>query len=81
MRRGRFSIERWRKASWVSVCFSKSQDRDGAAFGPEPTFTHHADAAPQLHQTGHSSMAQHFSRIKVRRAGPSCRSLLPHSFR
>jgi len=34
-------------------------------FGPELPSTHHADAASQLHQTGHSSMAQHFRRMKV----------------
>ena len=32
-----------------------------------------SDAAPQLHQTGHSSMSQHFRRKKVGRAGQSLR--------
>mgnify|MGYP007125788028 CR=1 FL=1 len=36
--------------------------------GPLLPSIHHADAAPPLHQTGHSSMAQHFRRIKVGRA-------------
>ena len=41
--------------------------------GPELPSTHHADAAPQLHQTGHSSMAQHFRGKKAGRAGLCCR--------
>lgn len=27
---------------------------------PEPPSTHHADAAPKLHQAGHSYITQHF---------------------
>ncbi|OIQ26921.1 MAG: hypothetical protein BM562_16130 [Alphaproteobacteria bacterium MedPE-SWcel] len=39
--------------------------------GPELPSTHYAVAALQLHQNGHSSMAQHFRRMKVGRAGLS----------
>jgi hypothetical protein len=38
-------------------------------FSPWPT------AAVQLHQTGHSSIAQYFGRVKVGDGGPCCRSL------
>ncbi|WP_232830918.1 hypothetical protein [Tropicimonas sp. IMCC34011] len=34
--------------------------------GPKLTFARLAIAAVQLHKTGHSSIAQHFRRVKVR---------------
>lgn len=44
--------------------------------GPERPSIQRADAAPQLHQTGHSSMAKLLRRMKVSCAGRSCRSFV-----
>ena len=42
--------------------------------GPDLPFASWPSAAAQLHQTGHSSIVQHFRRVKVGRAGRSGRS-------
>jgi hypothetical protein len=39
--------------------------KEGYPNGPEPPSSHYADAATQLHQTGHASIAQHFRGMKV----------------
>lgn len=44
------------------------------SLGPDLPFSPWPIAAVQLHQTGHSSIAQHFRRMKVGRAGPCCLS-------
>lgn len=44
----------------------------GDTNGPELPSSNYTDAAPQLHQTGHSSIAQRFRGMKVGRAGPLC---------
>ncbi|MFQ3254423.1 MAG: hypothetical protein ACI9U6_002727 [Loktanella salsilacus] len=49
------------------------QGGPAVAAGPDLPFASWPSAAVQLHQTGHSSMAQHFRRVKVGRAGPSRR--------
>lgn len=43
---------RTRQAQMSSTC--------GVASGLQLPSSHYADAAPQLHQTGHSSIGQHF---------------------
>jgi hypothetical protein len=57
MRRSSESHAMWRRAD--------------VAHGPNRTSGDSFDAAPQLHQTGHSSIVQHFRRVKVGRAGRS----------
>ncbi|NDW60064.1 hypothetical protein [Salipiger sp. PrR002] len=49
---------------WISV----ASPTLSYATGPDLPFSPLPIAAVQLHQTGHSSIAQHFRRVKVGRA-------------
>jgi len=49
------------------ICRERPQSAlpECGATGPQPISADHGNAAPQLHQTGHSCIAQHFPRPSV----------------
>ncbi|HCE72120.1 MAG TPA: hypothetical protein DET67_13375 [Ruegeria sp.] len=53
---------------------SRPSKLDPYAIGPDQPSAVVFSAAPQLHQTGRSSILQHFLRLKVGRVGHCCRS-------
>jgi hypothetical protein len=55
------------KCAWCSICYYPPLVSD-VAHGPELSFASWSSAAVQLHQTGHSSILQHFRLVKVGRA-------------